>query len=304
MADLDTNSRLKRFILKCVAPFERKFHFRLYFLNCNEYYWAIPRRDQLVDRLWQNPSQLVGLELNEQQQLARLKDFHARFAAEYNALPRKATADPAQYYLDNTTYGTVDGTMLYCFVRDSRPKRIIEIGSGMSTRVSAATLLKNTADGHPGELIAIEPYPNPVIKAGFPGLSRLITSIVQDVPLATFESLDAGDILFIDSSHVLNIGSDVHYEFLEILPRLKPGVLVHVHDIFLPLEYPKKLVTEGRFWDEQYLLQAFLAFNNSFEVLWAGHFMHHKHPQALSDAIAAYDPNAGGPGGFWMRRTK
>jgi predicted O-methyltransferase YrrM len=304
MAYLENDSPLKRFILKCIAPFERKFHFRLYFLNFNECYWAIPRWDQLTDRLWQNGSAMVGVEMNETQQLQRLEDFHRRFGSEFNALPRESTGNPTEYYTSNAMYGSVDGALLYWFIRDTRPKKMVEIGSGMSTMLSATALRKNAEEGHPGELTAIEPDPSPAIKAGFPGLTRLIPSLVQDVPLSLFESLEAGDILFIDSSHVLNIGGDVQYEFLEIIPRLKPGVLVHVHDIFFPVEYPKQLVKEGRFWDEQYLLQAFLAFNNSFEILWAGHFVHCKHPDALSRAISTYDPKSGGPGAFWMRRTR
>jgi hypothetical protein len=114
--------------------------------------------------------------------------------------------------------------------------------------------------------------------------------------------LGADDILFIDSSHVLRIGSDVQYLFLEVLPRLAPGVLVHIHDIFMPAEYPREWVlTHGYFWTEQYLLQAFLTFNTSWEVIWAGSFMQLNHreslacafPQAVLDAM---------PGSFWIRR--
>jgi hypothetical protein len=173
--------------------------------------------------------------------------------------------------------------------------------------LSAAALLKNAAEepGHsPCDFTAIEPHPAPDIRAGFPGLTRLLERRAQDVPLETFGALGENDVLFIDSSHVLAIGSDVQYEFLEIIPRLRPGVLVHVHDIFLPAEYPKRWVVDGRFWDEQYLLQAFLAFNNSFEVLWAGHWMHLTHPEQLRAAFSTYDPAKAAPGSFWMRRVR
>jgi len=114
-----------------------------------------------------------------------------------------------------------------------------------------------------------------------------------------------GDILFIDSSHVLKVGGDVQYEYLEILPRLKRGVVVHVHDIFLPGEYPNEWVREEHvFWNEQYLLQAFLSFNDSFEVLWAGSFMHRKHPEKLAECFPGYHPASCHPGSFWMRKTR
>src|SRR5206468_3938156 len=145
------------------------------------------------------------------------------------------------------------------------------------------------------EFTSVEPYPNPTIRAGVPGLTRLEPKKVQDVPLSFFQQLEANDILFIDSSHVLCIGSDVQYEFLDILPSLKPGVVVHVHDILIPREYHRKWVMEGRFWGEQYILQAFLAFNDSFEVLWAGQYMHLTHPDKLRAAMKGYAPQECSP---------
>ena len=151
----------------------------------------------------------------------------------------------------------------------------------------------------------IDPYPNEVLKRGFPGLSRLIPEKVQDVPISEFMTLGDNDILFIDSSHVLKTGSDVHYEYLEVLPRLNRGVIVHVHDIFLPAEYPREWVLgEHRFWNEQYLLQAFLAFNESFEVLWAGSYMHLRYPEELETAFSSYRREETWPKSFWMRRVR
>ncbi len=158
-------------------------------------------------------------------------------------------------------------------------------------------------DGIDCELIAIEPYPNKILQKGFPGLSKLIKKEVQDVGLDEFYKLNENDILFIDSSHVLKIGSDVQYEYLEILPRLNKGVIVHVHDIFLPAEYPKEWVLKNyRFWTEQYLLQAFLTFNNTFEVLWVGSYMHFKYPDLLKKSFNSYNPKTVCPGSFWMQR--
>lgn len=120
-----------------------------------------------------------------------------------------------------------------------------------------------------------------------------------------FQKLKENDILFIDSSHVLKTGSDVQYEYLEILPRLNKGVLVHFHDIFLPAEYPQKWILEDhKFWNEQYLLQAFLAFNDSFEILWAGSYMHLNHPDKLEQFFKSYNKNKRWPGSFWVRKIR
>lgn len=187
-----------------------------------------------------------------------------------------------------------------------KPRNIYEIGSGNSTYLSAQALLRNQHEGHAAaQLVAFEPNPNAVLKAGFPGLSVLRETRIEDVPISEFDNLHRNDILFIDSSHILKLGGDVRYEFLEILPRLKEGVLIHVHDIFLPAEYPKHwVVNDHMFYNEQYLLQAFLAYNHSFEVIWAGSFMHLKHPDKLQAAFSSYKPSQTWPGSFWIRKIK
>ena len=121
--------------------------------------------------------------------------------------------------------------------------------------------------------------------------------------MSLFKELKEGDILFIDSSHILKIGGDVQYEFLEILPRLNKGVIVQIHDIFIPVEYPKAWVLGNKlFYDEQYLLQAFLVFNSAFEVLWVGSYMHIRHPDKLEKTFNSYDRRTAWPCSFWMRK--
>jgi hypothetical protein len=266
----------------------------------------IPDTRTLKDLLWQEQSKLVGIDINEQNQIKLLSLFSSRFKEEYERFPKTQTEIPYQYFVNNGLFESVDGEILYCMIRFFKPKRIIEIGSGNSTYLSAQAIQKNIEEGsHKCELISVEPYPNDVLKAGFPGLSLLMPKKVQDVPISEFINLNENDVLFIDSSHALKIGSDVQYEMLEVLPRLKKGVLVHFHDIFLPAEYPKSWVLENfRFLNEQYLLQAFLAFNRSFEVQWAGSYMHLRHPLKLESGFSSYSRDERWPGSFWIRKTE
>jgi len=256
----------------------------------NHFYEPIPDTRTLKDQLWLRQSQLVGIDINEQKQIEMINQF-LRFKNEYDNSPKNRTSKAWQFYANNPNFGPVDAEVLYCIIRHFQPKKIIEIGCGYSTYLSAEAILKNEEEsGFRAELIAVDPHPNRVMKSGFPGLSRIITKKIEDVDLEEYKALKENDILFIDSSHVLKIGNDVHQEYLEILLRLNKGVIVHIHDIFYPSEYPKMWVLKmRRFWNEQYLAQAFLAFNNAFEVLWCGSYMHLTHPDKLAEAFASYN---------------
>jgi len=272
------------------------------------FYQPIPDTRKLKDNLWQKKSQLVGIDMNEGKQLELLSSFVSKFRKEYDIFPKNKTNLPYQYYTNNKSFGSINGEILYCMVRNYKPKRIIEVGSGFSTRLTAQGILKNKKENNIDcDFITIDPYPNEVITRGFPGVSKLIEEDLQNIGLEEFKKLQENDIFFIDSSHVLKINSDVQYEYLEILPRLNEGVIVHFHDIFLPVEYPKKWVLkEHRFFNEQYLLQAFLMFNKDFEILWAGSYMYLKHPELLKKSFNSYnpDPETGCPGSLWIRRRK
>ena len=183
-------------------------------------------------------------------------------------------------------------------VRHFRSQRIIEVGSGFSSLVLGQAAAKNKTSS----LICIDPFPGELLRNGrVPALQSLIETKVQDVDLEFFSQLDRGDILFIDSSHAVKIGGDVNYLFLEVLPRLNPGVIVHVHDIFFPFEYRRHWVlNEFRFWTEQYLLQAFLTFNSEFEVLLANYYLSRYYKEHLQAAFPDLLRWIGGS--FWMRR--
>ena len=261
------------------------------------FYQPIPDTRMLPDQLWECDSALVGLDMNDAAQLQLLTQVFPNFRKEYEQLPLYPTDKPHEFHLTNDFFGGTDALASYCMVRHFQPKLILEVGSGHSSRLSAQAALRNGRT----QLICIEPFPDSVLKAGFPGLTELITRRIQEVELDTFRKLGEGDILFIDSSHVVSCGGDVNYLLLEVLPRLRPGVIVHFHDIFLPSEYPQDWVkNELRFWTEQYLLQAFLAFNSEFEVLLANHYVAHKYP----DEMRATFPNSPwyGGGSFWIHR--
>jgi predicted O-methyltransferase YrrM len=261
------------------------------------FYQPIPDTRTLTDDLWAQDSALVGIDLNDAVQLDLLRSVFPRFRAEYDQLPTQPTDLPYEFYMDNGMFEGVDALVLYCLIRHFQPGLILEVGSGFSSRLSAQAALRTGST----RLVCIDPNPAAIITRGFPGLSSLIAEPVQKVGLEFFEQLEAGDFLFIDSSHVVKCGGDVNYLFLEVLPRLRQGVIVHVHDIFLPQEFPRSWMLDFNFFfTEQYLLQAFLTYNSEFEILFASAYVERKYSQ---DVQAAF-PKARtlGDASFWMRR--
>ncbi len=255
------------------------------------FYEPVPDTQSLPETLWTQPSQLVGIDMNDSIQLELLRTHFTKLRDEYNNLPVEPPPGKKR------PFRGVDALVAYCMVRHFEPEAIVEIGSGWSSLVLGRAAAKNNNS----VLSCIDPFPSNFVRKGIPALGSLIEKQVQDIDLEFFTQLDADDILFIDSSHTVKIGGDVNYLFLEVLPRLKPGVIVHVHDIFLPFEYRRDwVVDEFRFWTEQYLLQAFLAFNSEFEVLLANSYLDHYHQQDLKAAFPGLSSWTGGS--FWMRR--
>ena len=268
----------------------------------NHFYEPVPDTRTLKDELWLKYTDMAGIEINKESQINLLFEFRSGFKNEYEAFPRERTTIPYQYFVNNSAFGPVDGEIYYCMIRYFKPRKIIEVGTGYSTYLAAQAILKNKEEyGIDCELIAIDPYPSKMIENGFPGLSKVIKSKVEDIEPSIFLELKGSDILFIDSSHVLKIGNDVHYLYLEVLPRLNKGILIHIHDIFLPANYPREWVLKKyKFWNEEYLLQAFLTFNNVFEVVLLLFYLHLKHPDELRRTFSSYDPQKVRPGSFWM----
>lgn len=186
-------------------------------------------------------------------------------------------------------------------MRQRKPQEIVEIGSGVSTRVLAAAARANAANGASGHYRVIDPFPGWVVAEGVPGVDKLVTESVESQPIEMFLQLAAGDVLFIDGTHVLKAGGDVEFLFLEVIPRLKPGVAVQVHDVYLPFDYPPQNYEERWFWTEQYLLRALLTGNRSLRVLWSSFALFRFHPDQLNSVFQglAYPPY-GGPCSLWF----
>jgi Methyltransferase domain len=254
----------------------------------SHFYFPIPQLKSFNGKDWTAPHCNTAFDFHIDEQVDRLCMDFLPFSSEWQ-FPQ-STGDRHQFHFNNGFFESVDAEVAYSVVRRNKPQRIVEVGSGNSTLLLATAVRKNAAEGSPSELIAIEPHPAPFLKDDMEGLTRLITAPVQSVPVELFQTLRANDILFIDSSHVVSIDSDVVHLCLRVLPELAPGVIVHFHDIFSPLEYPEKFVkTNLCFWGEQYLLEAFLAFNSAFRVLWAGSAMQQFHPEILRSAFPSWE---------------
>lgn len=199
------------------------------------------------------------------------------------------------YSFANPWYTSPDAEVLYIFVREFRPGKIIEIGSGHSTKIIRQAVQD---EGTSCRLVCVDPHPRDVVGQWADQVYHHPVKELQDTGL--LDSLQPDDLLFIDSSHEVKTGNDVSYLYLHLLPRLQPGVLVHIHDVFLPYEYPREWVVEkGWGWTEQYLLQALLTFDSTFQVLWAGHFLQREFPD-----FARHFPHSAGrtAQSLWLRK--
>lgn len=220
----------------------------------------------------------------------------------YADLPFPATKSPShRYFFENAWYSYSDAIFLYGMIRHAQPKRIVEVGSGYSSAV-----MLDTIDAHIGEKVHctfVDPFPERLLSLLRPadlGHVTVLKERVQDVGLEPFLALERNDILFVDSSHVSKAGSDVNYLLGEVLPRLSPGVYVHVHDIFYPFEYPKEWIEQGRFWSESYALRSFLTFNDAFEIVLFNTYLERFHRARFEREMPLCLRNEGGS--IWLQR--
>jgi hypothetical protein len=256
----------------------------------DHYYFPIPNLQRLQEEEpWTTEYATEGVDLNADRQLEQLRTFGS-FVEDY--------PDP-----DDSFASHGDGAAYYGILRDVCPNKVIEVGSGDCTVLALDAIEDGGLDT---EIQSIEPYPRPELLSLAESDSRLsvIEERVQDVDFEVFEQLESGDILFIDSSHVGEIGSDVLYLYLHVLPQLPEGVYIHAHDIAFPFEFSReRIMKKKRFWSERHLVAAFLQFNSGFEVIWAGKYLCQEHREKLVLELPGFDGEGDG-GSLWLRKTK
>jgi len=244
------------------------------------------------------PRALCGIDWNVHEQLSLLREL--RYGAELSGTPKAKTAT-LEFYLNNGAFQAGDAEYWYQLIRFAKPRRILEIGSGNSTLMAVKAIAKNRGEdpSYACHHVCIEPFEMPWLEQI--GVS-VVRKAVEEVGVGFFEQLEASDILFIDSSHVIRPQGDVLFEYLELLPTLKPGVIVHVHDIFSPRNYPRKwLVEDVLFWNEQYLLEAFLNGNTRWKILGALNYLQHDYHAELAK-VCPFLKADDEPGSFYMRK--
>jgi len=273
------------------------------------FYSPIPDLKDLEQRkVWDRRSGLLGIDFRPQEQEALLLQLGKNYGQECR-WPEQPTNRPFEFHTHNGCFGFGCAAGLHCMIRHLKPQRIIEVGSGFSSLViSSAIRLNSDESSQNCDYTIVDPYPrDDHVPGTLPGLTRLIRDRVELLSPSFFDQLAQNDILFIDSSHVSKIGSDVNFLILDVLPRLAPGVAVHFHDIDLPYEYPKVYATNPTFrmfWTEAYLLQAFLTHNDRWEILLGMAYLMKERINAFCSAFPYFDlkRNWANSGSFWIRR--
>ena len=247
----------------------------------------------------ENVNAIAGIDLRAEEQISLLQEL-AGYCVDFPFQPVQTPG--MRYYWKNIYFGIHDALILFGLMRAKQPKRVIEIGSGFSSAFMIDTAERFLEP--PPHFTFIEPYPqrlNSLLSQTDIQRYTLVEQPVQSVPLSLFETLEAGDILFVDSTHVAKVGSDVLHVFFEILPRLKPGVLVHFHDISWPFQYPLVHIRMGIAWNEIYLLRAFLQYNAAFQIRYFSAYMQAAHTSKVKECLplALQDP---GCSSLWISR--
>jgi len=265
------------------------------------YYSPIPGPEDVVRNFESSEKELpdlLDIDMNKDHQFQILQDFR-KFYGEM-LFPGKQNTE-WRYYFDQSWFCYADAIFLYCFLRQNKPKRIIEVGSGFSSAVILDTLERFSMEDT--EVTFIEPFPDrleSVLRDHDKNRIRIMKSMVQEVPIGKMTSLGSGDLLFIDSSHVVKCGSDLKHLIFEILPQLPSGVFVHFHDVFYPFEYPTDWLNEGRFWNEDYFLRAFLSYNMEWKIYFFNSYVATVFPEYLGENFPLCLKDTGGS--LYLRR--
>jgi hypothetical protein len=299
---------LRRNRVRWVQAFFGLFGFNV--VKKADYYSTLPVLSEIskTRARWDRPSALAGVDVDVPGLKKRLGELAERWEDDFRQTTGDYRANQQQGF--GPGYPKGDARTLFYLLREHKPARYLEVGSGLSTYYATLAAKRNAAEGAPVQITCIEPYPFDALRT-LPDF-ELIKGFVQDVPVSRFEELEAGDVFFIDSSHALKIDSDVAYLFLEVLPRIKPGVLVHIHDVPFPFNVPFPADTWlfGErwpvYWNEAMIVQSFLAFNSSFEILLSTPMIRHDDEQFLVDRFSDYvrlaeEPNPASS--LWLRRV-
>lgn len=253
-------------------------------------------------QLWPEHPQTPGIDYDDASHRTILAEWFPRFmpAFDYPELLEE-TAELDRFYVRNSQYSWLDCRALFVLLQAWRPRRLLEVGSGFSTLLAAD--VNRRFLGGSCEITCIEPYPRPFLARGIAGVHELVQQCAQDVPMARYTSLQAGDVLFIDSSHVAKTGSDVNFLLLDVLPRLAPGVRVHIHDVFLPYEYPRAwVIDDNRSWNEQYIVRALLTHSRAWRVVFGSSYAAGALQPLVAAALAHPKGHVLGGGSLWLER--
>lgn len=273
------------------------------FAHAGHFYSPIPMLDEMgegAERLFGRwPQELPGISLNMERQLTLLTEL----SSYYPELPfPQHRMTGCRYFYENPMYPHSDAIFLYAMMRHLKPRRIVEVGSGYSSCVMLDTNERFLDNGV--ACTFIDPFPERLLAFVYPedrNRVEIVPKRLQDIELSRFQELGPNDILFIDSSHVLKLGSDVNYLLSEVLPALQIGVHIHFHDIFYPFEYPREWIEEGRYWTEAYALRAFLAFNSAFEIVLFNTYLQHFYRERFVQLMPLCLEKEGGS--IWIRRA-
>lgn len=278
-------------------------------IRSNDYYSPLPNALDLKKNQarWDRSSQLSGIQYDLDAFKTTLKNLLEEYLDEFNQYPSYENIAHQRF---GPGYTAVDAITLYMMIRSLKPKKYIEIGSGISTFYCSMAAYKNSLEGHPLQIYCIEPFPyNELEKIN--GINIRVSE-VQNIELSYFAQLQENDILFIDSSHALKIDSDVQYLYLEVLPNLNPGVVIHIHDVPLPynIPYPSDYwifhKAWPKFWNEAMLVQAFLCYNSKFKILLSTPLLRYHDEAFLQENIPFYKTIKQHPNTFsslWIQRV-
>lgn len=270
------------------------------------FYYPVPDFKRLKETdAFNKINRLDGIRFDSNEHLSFLYEISKDYGNECN-FPSKRSENEIEFTTENDGFSFGCASLLHCMIREFKPRRIVEVGAGNSSKVINNAVQKNFQDGFETLYYSIDPYPHDFLRR-LPQLSKLIEKRVEDLDTAFFQQLEKNDILFIDSSHQVVLGNDVTYLILEVLPILKSGVFVHFHDINLPYQYPKAYYVNESFrtcWNEQFLLQAFLCMNPSYSIKLPANYLYKHFPNEFRKAFIYNDPDIHTltSGSFWIQR--